>query len=83
MMVHMKYHADILRPKFEAVDEILKRELDGLGIGTWTTPRGGYFMSFDSLEGCAKKIVSRCKKAGLDHDKGRGYVSLWERPSGL
>ena len=65
MMVHMKYHADILRPKFEAVDEILKRELDGLGIGTWTTPRGGYFMSFDSLEGCAKKIVSRCKKAGL------------------
>ena len=65
MMVHMRYHADILRPKFEAVDEILKRELDGLGIGTWTTPRGGYFMSFDSLVGCAKKIVSRCKKAGL------------------
>ena len=65
MMVHMRYHADILRPKFEAVDEILKKELDGLGIGTWTTPRGGYFMSFDSLDGCAKTIVSRCKKAGL------------------
>ena len=65
MVEHMRLHADIMRPKFEAVNEILTKELDGLGIGSWTTPRGGYFMSFDSLDGCAKTIVSRCKKAGL------------------
>ena len=63
---HMKLHADILRPKFEAVLEILERELGGLDIGTWTKPKGGYFISFDSLEGCAKDIVARCKKAGVE-----------------
>ena len=61
----MRKHADIMRPKFEAVISILERELDGLGIGTWTNPKGGYFISFDSLDGCAKAIVARCKKAGL------------------
>ena len=39
--------------------------MDGLVIGTWTTPKVGYFMAFDSLDGCAKKIVAKCKKAGL------------------
>ena len=65
MIEHMRKHADIIRPKFEAVEEILDRELEGLGIGRWTKPRGGYFISFDSLEGCAKDIVARCKKAGV------------------
>lgn len=65
MVEHMRKHADILRPKFEAVLTILERELGGLGIGSWTTPKGGYFISFDSLDGCAKSIVARCKKAGL------------------
>ena len=65
MVEHMRKHADILRPKFEAVLETLDRELEGLGIGTWTTPKGGYFISFDSLDGCAKAIVGKCKKAGL------------------
>ena len=65
LVEHMRKHADIIRPKFEAVEEILERELGGLGIGTWTKPKGGYFISFDSLEGCAKDIVARCKKAGV------------------
>ena len=65
MIEHMRRHADILRPKFEAVLDILERELGGLGIGEWTKPKGGYFISFDSLEGCAKDIVARCKKAGV------------------
>ena len=65
MIEHMRKHADILRPKFEAVEEILERELGGLGIGEWTKPKGGYFISFDSLEGCAADIVARCKKAGV------------------
>ena len=65
MVEHMRKHADIIRPKFEAVEEILDRELEGLEIGRWTKPRGGYFISFDSLDGCAKDIVARCKKAGV------------------
>ncbi len=65
LMEHMRLHADILRPKFEAVEEIFDRELGGLGIGTWTKPNGGYFISFDSMEGCAKEIVARAKKAGV------------------
>ncbi len=62
---HMRKHADIIRPKFQAVDEILTRELSGLGIGSWVNPKGGYFISFDAMEGCAKKIVAKCKEAGV------------------
>ncbi len=62
---HMKKHADILRPKFEAVLSILESELDGLEIGSWTKPRGGYFISFESLPGCAKAIVAKCKQLGM------------------
>ena len=65
MVEHMRKHADIVRPKFEAVEEILERELGGLGIGQWSQPKGGYFISFDSMDGCAKEIVARCKKAGV------------------
>ena len=65
LMEHMRRHADILRPKFELVTGTLESELGGLGIGTWTTPRGGYFISFDSLDGCAKAIVAKAKKAGV------------------
>ena len=65
MVEHMRKHADILRPKFEAVLDVLERELGGLEIGSWMHPRGGYFISFDSLEGCAKAIVAKAKEAGL------------------
>ena len=65
MMEHMRRHADILRPKFEIVIGTLESELGGLGIGTWTTPKGGYFISFDALDGCAKAIVAKAKKAGV------------------
>mgnify|MGYP000477686164 FL=1 len=65
MVEHMRKHADIIRPKFEAVEEILERELGGLGIGQWTKPKGGYFISFDSMEGCAKAIVAKAKEAGV------------------
>ncbi|MBQ2804131.1 MAG: aminotransferase class I/II-fold pyridoxal phosphate-dependent enzyme [Lachnospiraceae bacterium] len=62
---HMKKHADIMRPKFEAVLEVLEKELGGLQIGSWTSPNGGYFISFDAMEGCAKAIVAKCKEAGV------------------
>jgi DNA-binding transcriptional MocR family regulator len=65
MVEHMKKHADVLRPKFEAVLTVLEKELGGLEIGSWIRPRGGYFISFDSLEGCAKAIVAKAKEAGV------------------
>ena len=65
MTEHMRKHADIIRPKFEAVLEIFENNLAGLGVGEWTNPKGGYFISFDSLPGCAKAIVNKAKKAGV------------------
>ena len=62
---HMKKHADFMRPKFEATLKVLEEELDGLGIGSWIKPLGGYFISFDAMEGCAKAIVAKCKEAGV------------------
>ena len=62
---HMKKHAAIVRPKFEEVLATLERELAELEIAQWSHPLGGYFVSFDAMEGCAKKIVARCKEAGL------------------
>ena len=61
----MRRHADILRPKFEMVEDTLELELGGLEIASWTKPLGGYFISFDSLPGCAKAIVAACKEAGV------------------
>ncbi|WP_282923935.1 aminotransferase [Mediterraneibacter massiliensis] len=62
---HMKKHAEIIRPKFEAVLSALERELGDLEIGRWIAPRGGYFISFEAMDGCAKAIVAKAKEAGL------------------
>ena len=62
---HMKKHAALLRPKFEAVLDTLEKDLAGTGVGTWTKPLGGYFISFEGLEGTAKAIVQKCKDAGM------------------
>ncbi len=65
LKAHMKKHADAMRPKFEAVLKVLDEELTGAEIGSWVKPLGGYFISFDAMEGCAKKIVAKCKEAGV------------------
>ncbi len=65
MHEHMRKHAAIMRPKFEAVTDLLEQELTGLEIGSWIKPKGGYFISFDAMEGCAKAIVAKCKEAGM------------------
>ena len=65
VLEHMKKHAAIMRPKFEAVLDVLETELGGLEVGEWTKPRGGYFISFDAMEGCAKAIVAMMKDAGV------------------
>ena len=62
---HMMKHADIMRPKFEMLDELLTAEIASRGIGSWVKPVGGYFICFEALEGCAKDIVAKCKEAGV------------------
>ncbi len=62
---HMKKHAAIIRPKFEAVLRWLEEGIAPYGIGSWCSPRGGYFVSFDTLPGCAKRVVQLCREAGV------------------
>lgn len=62
---HMMKHADEMRPKFETVLEILDRELSNLDIASWRKPLGGYFISFEAMEGCAKAIVAKCRESGV------------------
>ena len=65
MQEHMKKHMSIIAPKFSLVCDKLEKELAPLGIGQWTTPKGGYFISFNAPNGCAKRIVSLCSEAGV------------------
>ena len=62
---HMRKHADILRPKFEMITDTFERELGGLDVGNWYSPKGGYFITYETLEGCAKNVVAKAKKAGV------------------
>jgi DNA-binding transcriptional MocR family regulator len=62
---HMKKHAEILVPKFEMVDRVLGRELGGTGLATFTKPLGGYFVSLDTLDGCAKAVVKMAADVGV------------------
>ena len=62
---HMQKHAELIRPKFKTVWKILESELGGLEIATWTKPKGGYFISFFAMEGCAKEIERLAKECGV------------------
>lgn len=65
LAAQMKKHADLLRPKFEAVYAALHAELDGTGVGNWTEPRGGYFVSYNTPRGCARAVVAMCASLGV------------------
>lgn len=65
ILAHMKKHAAILKPKFDMVIKHLNNELAGLGIASWTEPNGGYFISLDVMDGCAKRVGELCKEAGV------------------
>ncbi len=65
MKEHMKKHKEIIAPKFRLVCDVLNKEIAPLGIGEWTDPEGGYFISFNAPAGCAKRIVQLCKDAGV------------------
>ena len=62
---HMKKHAELLKPKFDMVLSMLESNLGGTGAGSWHNPKGGYFISFDAMSGCAKRIHALCKEAGV------------------
>lgn len=65
ILEQMKKHRKLLAPKFKAVADKLESELGGKGVAQWTNPNGGYFISVDVLNGCAKRVVSLCKEAGV------------------
>ena len=65
IMAHMRKHAEILRPKFETILSRFNKELLGLGIARWTEPKGGYFISLNVMNGCAKRVVELCREAGV------------------
>ena len=62
---HMKKHAKLMKPKFDTVLKNLDEKIDGLGIADWKNPNGGYFISLNVLNGCAKRVVALCKEAGV------------------
>ena len=62
---HMRHHAAIIRPKFELVQNMFRRELDGLGIAHWTAPRGGYFISLYVMDGCARRVYQLARSVGV------------------
>jgi len=62
---HMVKHAELIRPKFQIVISILEKELGGKNLATWTNPKGGYFISLDTNEGCAKRVVALANEAGV------------------
>lgn len=62
---HMVRHRAIIAPKFAEVDRVLGERLGGLGIATWNTPTGGYFVNLDVLAGTASRVVALAKDAGV------------------
>ena len=62
---HMKGHADLIRPKFEAVLRVLDERLGDLGVASWSRPRGGYFVNLDTAPGCARAVVEMAGEAGV------------------
>lgn len=65
VIAHMNKHKAVLQPRFEAVLSHLKKDLGGLGVASWLSPNGGYFVSVDVIDGCAKRVVELCKNAGV------------------
>lgn len=65
LSLHMKNQAKVLRPKFDLVLNILDKELSDLDIAAWNNPKGGYFIAFETLNHCAKQVITLCREAGV------------------
>lgn len=77
----MQEHRKILEPKFDLVRGILEDNLGGMGVATWNKPNGGYFINLDVMNGCAKKVVKLCKKAGVVLTGAGAAFPLGEDPN--
>ncbi len=66
VLAHMAKHAEILKPKFDMIIDTLEAELSELGCADWVAPKGGYFISFNTMPGLAKEVVAMCKEAGVE-----------------
>lgn len=80
VLAQMDKHAEILRPKFDLVLKVFNEELKELDICNWTKPRGGYFISFYTMEHCAKKVYSYCKKCGLTLTEAGATYPYYDDP---
>ena len=78
---HMKKHAQVLRPRFAAVQSVLRNELGDAGLATWSDPKGGYFVSLDTLPGCAKRTVELAKDAGVKLTKAGATFPYGKDPN--
>jgi DNA-binding transcriptional MocR family regulator len=65
LMAHMDRHADIMKPRFDAVLSTLEAQLGGTGMGTWISPEGGYFVSFETRPGLAKAVIQLASDVGI------------------
>jgi DNA-binding transcriptional MocR family regulator len=65
LLAHMDRHRAIIAPKFASVIDVFRGQLSGTGVARWTEPKGGYFISLDVLDGCAKEVVRLAKDAGV------------------
>lgn len=77
---HMKKHAAILKPKFDLILDLLDSELGGKGIATWRQPNGGYFISLNTLDGCAKEVVNMAAKTGVTLTKAGATFPYGQDP---
>lgn len=78
---HMKKHAEILRPKFETVLSILENELNGKNIASWNKPNGGYFISLNTLDNCAKEVARLAQEAGVKLTKAGATYPYGKDPN--
>jgi DNA-binding transcriptional MocR family regulator len=65
LLAQMDRHREIIAPKFQSVIDVFERELGGTGVATWTDPKGGFFISLDVMDGCAREVVSMAGQAGV------------------
>ncbi len=77
---HMRLHANLLTPRFAAVQEVLTRELEGTGVATWTKPKGGYFVSLDTPAGCAARTAALAAEVGVLLTKAGATFPLGKDP---
>lgn len=81
LMAHMAKHAAILKPKFDMVQKVFTKNFEGTAIANWTNPKGGYFVAFNTVDGCAKAVVELCAEIGLVLTAAGGQFTYKKDPN--